>query len=770
MSRRNVTNRFGLDARWFQVLDELRSSDRLDPKDLIEAAWAQGMSVRWQDLISILRHDTTGAILPPEFVLNFLDRLLSQHSIERALDPWANAGIMLTALLEQGVAKTGVGIVASAGDLFVAEAISGNLSAEWRLGNMASGDDPPLIDSFDLIVSIPPFNLPMRVEELEVSGSVVTVRDSASHLLILRSCLRLDDTGRAIFLVPNSFLTSRDENDSVLSRLPDFGLYLNTVLSLPEGTLTPWTNIPSNLIFISRNERSQLFVGRLDPSMDIQALVENLSEHKAGPIRELGALVDASSFRSWQTFVLDQEIKEIGSRNRLSSMRLEEVVAEIFFADRSKNDSFSPTENSVYLPRIGSSPAVTNIDELRIKPENYAQLVIRPEIAFAEYIANYFNSELGQKVRERWASGFIPKLNKSTLRRMPVFLPTPETQVAVVDTSRTIRELRIQLDELERKLWAQPRRVQGIRRDLKSLTEENSIESWMASLPFPLASILRRYHASADVRARTEYLFHFFEATAQFICCVILSAFRSNPAFYDQRRARWADSGGTHRAPSAWTRSEFGSWVVLGKRLAKFTREMLSDKDQVPFCLSLFKTRSFDLPTALSYKDLFEALEAAKNLRNDKAHSGEAGDLQLTRRLTMLEGELTRVHKALGYAFDGWLLVRPGFGRKRDGIHYYTVENLMGSDAIFMEIRDVRTITDMEDGRIFLLDQAVGDPLEMLPLFRMMPSPSSSENACYFYNRIERSGVRWVSYHFEQDPEIVAPDPDLIEVTRELSL
>ena len=40
--------------------------------------------------------------------------------------------------------------------------------------------------------------------------------------------------------------------------------------------------------------------------------------------------------------------------------------------------------------------------------------------------------------------------------------------------------------------------------------------------------------------------------------------------------------------------------------------------------------------------------------------------------------------------------------------------------------------------------------LELLPLIKV----KQDVNACYFYNRIENNNVRFISYHFEPEPEI----------------
>jgi len=38
-----------------------------------------------------------------------------------------------------------------------------------------------------------------------------------------------------------------------------------------------------------------------------------------------------------------------------------------------------------------------------------------------------------------------------------------------------------------------------------------------------------------------------------------------------------------------------------------------------------------------------------------------------------------------------------------------------------------------------------------------MESPKTAQNACYFYNRIDEKGIRWISYHFETDADVPLP-------------
>jgi len=48
-------------------------------------------------------------------------------------------------------------------------------------------------------------------------------------------------------------------------------------------------------------------------------------------------------------------------------------------------------------------------------------------------------------------------------------------------------------------------------------------------------------------------------------------------------------------------------------------------------------------------------------------------------------------------------------------------------------------------------------------------SPVSAKNACYFFNRLEKNGARFISYHFADQPEMVDPPYDTAATIRMLT-
>ena len=179
--------------------------------------------------------------------------------------------------------------------------------------------------------------------------------------------------------------------------------------------------------------------------------------------------------------------------------------------------------------------------------------------------------------------------------------------------------------------------------------------------------------------------------------------------------------------------------------------------------------RSYDAARLATITDrsVYSTLEKAGSYRNLQAHGGITNEENERRRLTLLEKELTDIRSLLGSIFDDWWLIRPGANTYTKGVYHYTVEKLTGTRQAFIQEK-VQTTTAMDSEELYLFDTASQHPLQLLHFFRMMPSPRTEEIACYFYNRLEKEGVRWVPYHFEKDSDVIFPDPSVLRLIREV--
>jgi hypothetical protein len=211
---------------------------------------------------------------------------------------------------------------------------------------------------------------------------------------------------------------------------------------LAPGSFSPFPTIESSFVFVSRKRPAEVFIGRLNGEQDSAPLLENLKARKSGAAPELGRLVAVEDYRGWSPLLAAEEEQRLVARSGLSPVPLNQIVEAVNLADRSRDesDAFTDLPNSVYLPLIGTAPAVSAMSDLRIKPANYAQPVVNADKAYASFIAEFFNSPLGRKTRDKLLSAtFIPKINKQNLLSASVYTLPLEVQKRAVDVSREIK-------------------------------------------------------------------------------------------------------------------------------------------------------------------------------------------------------------------------------------------------------------------------------------------------------------------------------------------
>lgn len=468
--------------------------------------------------------------------------------------------------------------------------------------------------------------------------------------------------------------------------------------------------------------------------------------------------------------------KQIG----FPSVVLEDLATEINLGRFGEGFKFPAVANAVFVPMIGQSDVVDSIDELTLKAQNYAQVVVAPSRSHATFIAQFLNSELGKKIRE-WgkSGGTIPKLNKQTLKRLQVFIPDLATQRQMLEIEsrlsgeeNTLLSLQNDLSELRRDLWRNPRSADVVNGRLTqfsarlsgNLKEQASIglDQWFETIPFPLASILRAWQAtpSDDYKTKHEHLLHFFEATAEFISVILLSAFSGSEALYEPHKQKLKETMAKQKL--SFQRATFGTWKLVVEYLGRQTRMLLREDGKKPeeakndraICAAMFSDSTLRLPTLLCYKDIAVVLGATNKMRNDwSGHGGVVGQEEAKLRNEQLLGQVEKLRQAMTDVWDGSVIVNALHCRPRKGVFENEIAMLKGSNSDFLkESRSMSTWLDVDS--LYLINGDQGSALKLLPLVQVSASPGTAKNACYFFNRTERDGARFVSYHFAGQPEL----------------
>lgn len=746
------------DSDLWNLADSLRGRWLGDPLEFVSAAAERGLVRDWRDLSGLTRLQRTSTeLVDPAIVPDLMVALTADRPAARVLDPWAGLGVTLQALDDAGRLTRGLGIEINRAVHDLAATISQSPHIDWQLGD-ASELLTKGVGEFDLIVGSPPIGLPPKT--LHVARPTIDLRASGTYTMLVQAALALAPDGLMAIVLPDGFFLSSSQR--IHEALAATSVYPSAVFALPARGFP--TSIPMNVALFDRVDRQTLFVAEIDPTTELEAVVANYRARRDGALRQLGRMVPRATFTSWRTLVRDEDIQEAVRRAGLRPILIADLCTAIH-RPSARGEPFTSFPNSVYLPKIGTSAAVTALDRLEIKPQNYVQLVISVEAADAEYVADFLNSSLGRKVRDELLTGAtIPQISLASLGAGRMYLPPSiGQQRSALAAGRALRELRQSVGALERELWDRPLAARQVQSKLARLTEGDSFDRWMESLPFPLASILWRHRAADDPEKRCRYLINFFEATSVFLVDVHLSAFHSEPELI-------GPAARTDRSANVtYERGSIGVWTDLLARLAKRTRELLhADAD---LAVELYRVTDASRLAAIASRSVVEALmvDAANYRRKWVGHAAVASEREWTQRLAVADATLGRLRDALGEAFVDWGLVRAGGGRHRDGVVTTSIERLTGSRSLFK--RDSAQLREWpQDGALYMLEAGQTLALKLQPLIRLRHSPESVEDACYFYDRIEKGGVRWISYHYEPQPEFVEPDEEAEALIRELEL
>jgi len=743
----------------WELLDKSRGQrSRYSALDMLKDAKSKNIAVSFDDLRNLVLRDDrgAGAFLQPESVINFVISYFKDGGLESVLDCWAGAGALLLPLVEKYKPAVAVGLNQNFEINEIAQLMESDQNVKWHLGDPLNLLNE-ITTRFDAVVGYPPFGVRSSAHTFWADDRAVELIDEYANLLLLKASLLLNNSGSALFVLPPSFLFRRNER-RVIDNLSQFGLFIDAVFHLPSGTFGQQTQLPGLLVVVRHQTQSKLFVGEITSDRNqTNVLLNNFKARKEGKSPQLGTLVDLDSFHSFPALVAEYEINGFARTLGLPRIRLSDICTSINLPIRGPGAEFVDLPNSVYLPlpTIGNSLAVASLGGLTIKAQNYIQFVVDPEKAIATYLAQFFNTSIGRKIRESVLVGTLPKITKSNLTKMIVFLPTLADQIEIITTQTTITDISSKLDTLGHELWNHPQKYKSIQKFIKSMQPSNDFVDWIETLPFPISSILWVYHANADIEDKIEHLFLFFEALAEFVAVIMLSSYASDKSFYVQRSGAWIEEDPKYRD---WVlTSSFGGWRILGERLAKVTRS-LQNKDERDFCAKLFGNPTSEFLSMLTDKDLFATLRKVNDYRDQwKGHSGALSYRDHQQHLALLESALSEIRKILQDRWDGVLLLSAGSNEYSDGIFEYQAKALIGTRTFFKQVT-VKTLTPMDKNKIYMLHAQQQRPIELLPFIRLMESPKTQENAIYFYNRMVGDEVRWLSYHFDKESEIIRPD------------
>jgi hypothetical protein len=613
-------------------------------------------------------------------------------------------------------------------------------------------------ERFDLIVAQPPigYGSPNDPAADGFGGEVVR------RLLPL-----LSENGWLVWVTARGVLWNTKGKETLAS-IAASGWGASGTIDLPRG-VWPGSSIEGIALVLRPKGQERKLLGSLRDSEAAGLIAAALVKGPSKNVPPTCVWIDASDSRTFADIERDRLIQRLIPRGRYAMTSL----ASLLFGQRIERADRPIPENDqgasfLYVPEYAGSQVTTDLTEQTVRPKAVYRIPIDATKVNPAFLVRLLNSKYGKYLRNSVAHGAtIQRVAMQALFELQLPLPDLQTQNRIVRVYSDVGVLKAALAEC----------LEGTERDWQALGEasetvdqlkavldiERRIADWWRELPYPLATIYRRYHVSREPKERLETLLHFFEVTAIYLAVVGLShirALRSDGSEVLDKLLHPDRVAGIER-------TDFGFWINLTLAAFKELRRTSSDSGLRPAALD------YAGPALLSVAEVVIPLgEAAhvlsrpRNYRNSwTAHGGHIKKSDALRIDQELQTSIHDLYTTTAAIFRRFRLVRPGKLEAGEGAFLYDVERLIGSDPTF-ETDVVELNHTVKSNTLAFWLEGARAMCTAVPFFRLGAPQDPEEKTVYVYNRVEGKSFRWVSYQEARDQEIIVPDEELGALVR----
>ena len=733
----------------FSALDAARRSGRiLNPAEIAQYAREAGLELT--ESLALLRkyprHNFRGAESALETALALLVcSLASGQNASQVLEYTADERLLVSDLAAAG----GIEISVFSRDAQFADVLS-VLLADTSV-TVSAGTPVLAADSqFDAIICAPPIGLRSNGD------------DGFGSELVSALAPNLSDDGLFCWITARGVLYRRGAR-ATFSALGEKGLHVVALIDLAPGALTG-TNIEGTLIVLRRQEPDQKLVGVLRGDDDVTSIVTAL---ETGPVKKPGAAwawLPADDQRSFLDLEHERLIRNLMPRGRHELKTIRSLLADerVERADRPLPDDFQGTA-LLFVPEYAGSRVTADLEEQTVKPGAVYRLIINGKYANPRFLSQLLNSPYGRHLRSGIASGAtIQRVSIDALLSLELAVPDLATQerIARVDSDigllqAAFRDMQVTLEQDWTVLAEVAERVDALK---GVLDIERRIADWWRELPYPLATIYRRYQVSTDPKDRLETLLHFFEMFAVYLAGIGASHVKALRQDWPEVLSKWLHPTGS----AGIERADFGFWIGLAGASLKDTARITSDKELRAIAIETGGPELVQVASTLgSLGKATEPLDVARRFRNSwKGHGGHLKASDAERLESELQQQVRDLYEATASLLRAVQLVRPGMAEVTDSGLLYKVDILSGSDPTF-EATQVEVDRQVKTGALSFWARHSRSMCRALPFFRLGAPQQPQETSFYVFNRVENDGFRWICYQEAREQEFIAQDEEL---------
>lgn len=553
------------------------------------------------------------------------------------------------------------------------------------------------------------------------------------------------------------------ESHGIFSAMSERGLHVVAVVDLAPGLLTT-TPVEGVLIVFRRKKMAKKLVGVLRGPDDASAIATSL---RAGPVNKSGATwawLPADDHRNFLNLEHERLIREMTPRGRYELRTFRSLLADerVERANRPLSDDLAAAV-LLFVPEYAGSRVTADLEDQTVKTKSVYRFIIDTTQANPRFLAQLLNSPYGMQLRLSIAGGAtIQRIDIRALLSLRLPIPDLKTQNSVARVHSDIglleadfRDMRAGLERNWTRLDEMVEKVDALK---AVLDIEQRIAGWWRELPYPLATIYRRYQVSLDPRQRFETLLHFFEMFAVYLATIGTSHVKALRQDWGATLKEWLHPP----KGSGIRRADFGFWIKLAEASLKDTARITSDKVLRSTAIEIGSHDLVQVASTLSGLGKATAvLDVARSSRNSwKGHGGYLKTSDAERLDRELQQQIRDLYKFTSSLLRSIHLVRPGSTKVTDAGLVYDIDLLVGSDPTF-KARQVELDRLVKYDSLAFWGVNSRTMCPALPFFRLGAPQEPQETNIYVFNRETEEGFRWISYQEVREQEIVAPDSEL---------
>ena len=721
----------------------------------------EGKLLAWIDSIRNMRSNSGGNISHSS-VCDFFVELLDGENYDNILDPACGVGFLLSKVAEKCQSKNVLGIEYNSKIFEIAE--------KEHVGYDFINTDSNIINygsdyfihkefqKFDLIIS----ELPLGINNnngLENEWLGIQIRDSSFNIMV--NCLEyLSCKGKAIFSLSESLFWRKD-GIQIIDKLNEKGFFIDAVFNQKNSRLN--TQLSTNIVVISREKQDNIFLAECSENSDVNKKIFSNYIHRKKDKKffENGVLVERDNFKGYESESRYQELTALTEKRGFYIPKFDEIVVKYDFFNIKNKDEYEKLPNSIFFHLLFPRLIYQNIDEIERKTGIICNIQFNQKMIDAPLLKSIYNKEMIEVIFSCVAKGNTHiGIQKMDIPLLKFPIPHLEHGNEISEYIRKVNNARDILNELENMIYYD---FNNSKNQITILDNFGSFESWFETLPFPLATLLKRFSIEEDDGKKCILLLEFFESLAALLGIIHLSA-------------RWSDLQGNSELKNkikktleknklSLDRVTFGFWCQIVNILSTDSGKMYDNLETKRLIYDKYCTQDRQILDFLFSKDVRKILGKANKIRNDLYHNRKSSD-----DLDVLNNLLNQVKSKIGRSFTNYELIYPLGGLYGEDDYFNANVRCLNGHSTVWPNRVYETRAKIKSNSLYFHSKYDKRSLELLPLIVLKSSPPDEKNAIYLHNKFSSEKQVLVSNHLTESTEIeLGFDNKILQIINEFS-